>query len=68
MLAGGLLFLLTSGPSRNNLVFTVMYAIYMLIGGYYEERRMIRVFGDDYRRYRQRVGAYVPRLRWVRAD
>jgi len=68
MLSGGLLFLLTSGPSRNNLVFTAMYAIYMLIGGYYEERRMIRVFGDDYRRYRRRVGAYVPRLRGVRAD
>ena len=62
MLAGGLLFMLTSGPSLNNLVYTVMYTAYMVIGGYYEERRMIKIFGEDYRRYRRRVGAYFPRL------
>jgi protein-S-isoprenylcysteine O-methyltransferase Ste14 len=63
MLVAGLLFLLTSGPSRNNLVFTAMYATYMVIGGYYEEVRLIRIFGDDYIRYRRNVGAYFPRLR-----
>ena len=63
MLAGGLLFLLTSGPSLNNLVYTLMYTGYMLIGGYYEERRLVRIFGDDYRRYRRRVGAFCPRFR-----
>ena len=62
MLVGGLLFLMTNGPSLNNLVFTLMYAIYMLIGGYYEERRLIRIFGQDYVVYRNRVGAFVPRL------
>ena len=31
MLAAGLLFLLTSGPSRNNLVYTAMYAAYMFM-------------------------------------
>lgn len=63
MLAAGLLFLLTSGPSRNNLVYTGMYAVYMGIGGYYEERRLVRIFGADYRRYRRRAGAFFPRLR-----
>jgi len=63
MLTGGLLFLVTSGPSLNNLVFTVMYATYMIIGGYYEELRLIRIFGEDYLAYRRRVGAYFPRLR-----
>ncbi len=62
MLSGGLLFLLTSGPSRNNLVFLAMYTTYMLIGGYYEERRLLRVFGDRYRAYQREVGAFVPRL------
>ena len=62
MLAAGLLFLLTSGPSLNNLVFLFMYATYMLIGGYYEERRLIRIFGAQYLAYRERVGAYFPRL------
>ena len=62
MLAGGLLFMLTSGPSLNNVVYTAMYTVYMVIGGYYEEKRMIKVFGEDYRRYRRQVGAYFPRL------
>lgn len=63
MLAGGLVFLLTSGPSLNNIVYTAMYTVYMLIGGYYEERRLVRIFGEDYQRYRDRVGAFCPRLR-----
>lgn len=60
MLVGGLLFLLTSGPSLNNIVYTALYTAYMVIGGYYEERRMIKVFGEDYRRYQRRVGAFFP--------
>ena len=67
MLVGGLLFLLTSGPSLNNLIYTAMYAAYMLIGGYYEEKRLVRVFGEDYVSYRRRVGAFVPRLRGRRS-
>ncbi len=63
MLSGGLLFLLTSGPSRNNVVFLGMYLSYMLVGAWYEEKRLLRIFGDDYRRYRMRVGAFVPRFR-----
>jgi protein-S-isoprenylcysteine O-methyltransferase Ste14 len=65
MLTAGLLFLLTSGPSLNNMVYTAMYAAYMLIGGYYEERRMLRIFGPAYLDYRRRVGAFFPRFRRV---
>ncbi len=68
MLVAGLLFLLTSGPSLNNIIYTAMYLAYMLIGGYYEERRLVRIFGDDYLRYRRRVGAFTPRLRRRPAD
>lgn len=63
MMVGGFLFLLTSGPSLNNIVYTGLYAAYMVIGGYYEERRMLRVFGEDYRRYQEHVGAFFPYLR-----
>jgi len=63
MLIGGFLFLVTSGPSKNNVVFTGMYATYMLLGAYIEERRLLRIFGDTYRRYRREVGAFFPRLR-----
>jgi len=63
MLSAGLMFLLTSGPSLNNIVYTVMYTAYMLIGGYYEERRLLRIFGEDYRSYQRNVGAFFPRVR-----
>lgn len=63
MMVGGLLFLLTSGPSLNNIVYTVLYTAYMVIGGYYEERRMVKMFGEDYRRYQRQVGAFFPLLR-----
>lgn len=63
LMVGGLLFLLTSGPSLNNFLYAAMYATYMVIGGYYEERRLVRIFGEDYRRYQARVGAFFPRLR-----
>jgi protein-S-isoprenylcysteine O-methyltransferase Ste14 len=67
MMVAGLLFLLTSGPSLNNIVYTAMYTAYMVIGGYYEERRMIKIFEDDYRRYQRRVGAFFP-LFWRRHE
>ena len=60
MMVAGLLFLLTSGPSLNNIVYTAMYITYMVIGGYYEERRMVKIFADEYRRYQCRVGAFIP--------
>lgn len=60
MMVAGLLFLLTSGPSLNNIVYTAMYITYMVIGGYYEERRMVKIFADEYRRYQYRVGAFIP--------
>jgi len=62
MLAGGLLYLMTCRPTLNTLVFTLMYALYMVVGSYYEERRLIQVFGEEYLIYRNRVGAFVPRL------
>ncbi len=64
MLSAGLMFLLTSGPSQNNIVYTLMYTAYMLIGGYYEEKRLLRVFGDEYRAYQRAVGAFFPRFQF----
>jgi protein-S-isoprenylcysteine O-methyltransferase Ste14 len=65
MLAGGLLFLMTNRPSLNNLAIVPMYGLYMFIGGHYEERRLIQIFGEDYLSYRNQVGAFFPRL-WYR--
>ena len=62
MLVAGFWFLLTSGPSRNNLIYLLMYTVYMLIGGYYEEKRLVRIFAGQYLDYRRRVGAFFPRI------
>ena len=67
MMVAGLIFLVTSGPSLNNIIYTAMYTVYMVIGGYYEERRMIKIFEDDYRRYQRRVGAFFPSF-WRRHE
>ena len=65
MLVAGFWFLLTSGPSLNNLIYLIMYSAYMLIGGFYEEKRLVNIFGDRYLEYRREVGAFFPRLpRW----
>jgi protein-S-isoprenylcysteine O-methyltransferase Ste14 len=64
MLIGGLIFLVTRRPTLNTLVFALMYALYIVIGSYYEERRLIQIFGLDYAAYRKRVGGFVPRL-WL---
>jgi protein-S-isoprenylcysteine O-methyltransferase Ste14 len=37
--------------------------VYILIAIQYEERDLIREFGDEYRGYQQRVGGLVPRVR-----
>lgn len=66
MLSAGLLFLLTSGPSLNNLMYTAMYAAYMVVGAWYEERRLVRVFGQTYLDYRREVGAFLPRFSCLR--
>jgi protein-S-isoprenylcysteine O-methyltransferase Ste14 len=42
-----------------------MYALYMVIGGHYEDRRLVRIFGDEYVAYRNRVGAFIPMLRFA---
>ncbi len=64
MLAAGFWFLATSGPSLNNIVYLLMYTAYMLIGGYYEEKRLVRIFGGQYLAYRREVGALFPKLPW----
>ncbi len=43
-----------------HLLFAAVTTIYILLGIYLEERDLIRLFGDRYRRYREEVGMLVP--------
>lgn len=50
---------MTAGSLQWNLLFTA----YSLIGTIFEERDLIRQYGQSYLEYRKRVSAFVPRIR-----
>ena len=49
--------------TAGHLVFSLIATFYILAGIALEERDLIELFGDEYRRYRQRVAMLVP-YRW----
>lgn len=63
MLASSVWFAATMDPTLNNLIFLLELSVYVLIGVVFEERRLRRVFGEDYLEYSKRVGAFIPNLR-----
>jgi protein-S-isoprenylcysteine O-methyltransferase Ste14 len=55
---------MTAGRLQFNLLFTA----YALIGTFFEERDLIRKYGQSYLEYRNRVPAYIPFLKFYRRD
>lgn len=61
----GLLFIwLTPVMTVNMLVLYISATIYIVIGAYFEERKLCREFGDAYAEYQSSTPMLVPRL-WV---
>lgn len=57
----GLVFLwLTPVLTQNLLAFNLGMTLYILIGAWLEERKMVAQFGEAYRRYQQRVPMFLP--------
>ena len=46
--------------SRNTFVSTAMMILYFYVGTFFEERRMVRTFGQEYRDYQGRVPRFLP--------
>jgi len=65
-LYAGLLIAFWAGPgmTAGRLLFAVGCTAYILVGLGFEERDLLRQFGERYRRYRDEVGMLVPRVRW----
>ena len=47
------------------LVVNIIFTIYIIIGAYLEELKLIKAFGDQYLEYKREVSMFVP-LKWLR--
>ncbi len=59
----GLFFLwLTPGMSLNSLTLYIASTLYILVGAYFEERKLLREFGSAYAEYQKKTPMIIPRL------
>lgn len=49
------------------LLLTLFSLIYFIIGGLIEEHRLLKIFGEEYRIYQQRVPFMIPTLRGIKS-
>ncbi|NNA95557.1 methanethiol S-methyltransferase [Pseudomonas gessardii] len=57
-----IVFWATPDMSAGRLLFALGMSIYLFIGVRFEERDLVDLFGEEYRRYQKKVGMVLPRL------
>jgi len=61
-----ILFLVTKmDMSLLDIIAVILISVYFVIGAYIEEKRLISIFGDEYRRYQERVSMFIP-FKWIK--
>lgn len=61
----GMLLLFTKMEmSRLDLIAAALVSIYLITGAYIEERRLLSVFREEYRKYQQQVSMFIP-VKWI---
>ena len=48
--------------SLSHFLMSALLTLYFFIGVFYEERDLIRNFGEIYKRYKKEIAAFIPRL------
>lgn len=60
----GLLFIwLTPSVSQNSLTVYIGATLYTLVGAYFEERKLLREFGESYAEYKRRTPMLIPGIK-----
>ena len=61
----GILFIWTisSDIYMSSLATNIIFTTYLILGAFIEEKKLIAVYGDQYRRYQKNVAMFFPRFR-----
>ena len=62
--AGILLLITKMEMTLLDITAVLLVAGYMIIGAFIEERRLLSIYGDEYRKYQQCVSMFIP-LKWI---
>lgn len=57
---GAIMLLWAGDLSVSTLIGNIILTLYLVVGTVLEERKLVREFGEDYRRYQKRVSMLVP--------
>ncbi len=57
-----IIILLFPWMTANSLAFFISSSIYLVIGAFFEERKMLQEFGEEYAHYKARTPMFFPRL------